>query len=571
MATDISKFSTAYKNIYNLLDRLRNRIIEEGDINYSRWKALGVTTTGSGASRVAKVASAASADKATKDGNGNVIASTYVSKTDASSVFPTTSSNNTFTKTNTFDGTTNFNGATNINGALKITVPLPDPITTDNLYGALRIHAPMTDGTYVQQYPIRFIGCDGVTGDTKQQTLVFGSYTGSTVISSGEGFSSGAQNGKAKILGTGSQEDVYLASDSEIHMWTGFGTNNNTGAGVKALHIAATGDVTLAKTLTVTGAETVNGALTVGGVSTLNGVTTHNADVRALNSSNVETWRINRAGAVTGITSVETSATVKGVKTVDGTKTTTWQLTNGGALSGITNLTLSGALSCKNVDSSSGSTVTRWSLGYTGNASFSGSLTVTGNATLNSALTVKGATTVAALTASGTVQGSGTSPKWSITNAGAASFASTLKVTGASTVAGLTASGTVKGSTDKWSITNAGAITAVSYNSTSDRRLKTNIEERSFSPLLLDKLSPCEYSFKSDPEGVKHVGLIAQDVEAILPEAVREDENGYKSIDYSAVTAMLVGIIKEQDKKIAALTDIVDILVAKAFDGEADV
>ena len=568
MATDISKFSTAYKNIYNLLDRIRNRLIEEGDINYSRWKALGVTTTGSGASRVAKVASASSADKATRDGNGNVIASTYVSRNDASSVFPTADGNTTFSGNNTFTGanTVKNGGSMLFSNVSSSSNPVAGQSTDINL----GFSGENTDGTAKTFDPF-FTFPSTSNGD-----IGFGIRGGSGAISIGAG--ENAKRVVSNLQVNGSTESLYLSADTEICFISG---NSNSevsdsdvvklkSRNISNLNTISGASLTLSGAATVGGAGTVNGALTVGGASTLNGVTTHNADIRALNSSNAETWRISRAGAVTGLTSVETSATVKGVKTVDGTKTTTWQLTNAGALTGITNLTISGALSCKNVDSSSGSTITRWALGSTGNASFTGTLTVTGNTTLNSALTVKGATTVAALTASGAVQGSGTSPKWSITAAGAASFASTLKVTGASTVAGLTASGTVKGSTDKWSITNAGAVTAVSYNSTSDRRLKTNIEERSFSPLLLDKLTPCEYSFKSDPEGVKHVGLIAQDVEAILPEAVREDENGYKSIDYSAVTAMLVGIIKEQDKKIAALTDIVDILVAKAFDGEAD-
>ena len=41
------------------------------------------------------------------------------------------------------------------------------------------------------------------------------------------------------------------------------------------------------------------------------------------------------------------------------------------------------------------------------------------------------------------------------------------------------------------------------------------------------------------------MGLIAQDVEKILPEVVSEDNEGYKSIAYSAVIPVLIEAIKE--------------------------
>ncbi len=48
-------------------------------------------------------------------------------------------------------------------------------------------------------------------------------------------------------------------------------------------------------------------------------------------------------------------------------------------------------------------------------------------------------------------------------------------------------------------------------------------------------------------------GLIAQEVEEILPELVRDDQDGYKAVDYQKVTAVLVEAIKEQQKEIEAL------------------
>ena len=43
-----------------------------------------------------------------------------------------------------------------------------------------------------------------------------------------------------------------------------------------------------------------------------------------------------------------------------------------------------------------------------------------------------------------------------------------------------------------------------------------------------------EYQEKEFPEG-RHYGFIAQDVEEVLPEVVRTDDNGEKAINYSAI------------------------------------
>ena len=49
-------------------------------------------------------------------------------------------------------------------------------------------------------------------------------------------------------------------------------------------------------------------------------------------------------------------------------------------------------------------------------------------------------------------------------------------------------------------------------------------------------------------------GFIAQDLEKIFPEMVFTDESGYKSIDYSRLTPLLVETIKEQQKQISRIS-----------------
>jgi hypothetical protein len=50
--------------------------------------------------------------------------------------------------------------------------------------------------------------------------------------------------------------------------------------------------------------------------------------------------------------------------------------------------------------------------------------------------------------------------------------------------------------------------------------------------------------------GGTNVGVLAQDVEAVLPEAVTTDESGYKSVRYHYLTALLIEAIKEQERTI---------------------
>ena len=49
------------------------------------------------------------------------------------------------------------------------------------------------------------------------------------------------------------------------------------------------------------------------------------------------------------------------------------------------------------------------------------------------------------------------------------------------------------------------------------------------------------------------IGFVAQDVEKLFPEMVFTDDAGYKSIDYSRLTPVLVETIKEQQQQINEL------------------
>ena len=58
----------------------------------------------------------------------------------------------------------------------------------------------------------------------------------------------------------------------------------------------------------------------------------------------------------------------------------------------------------------------------------------------------------------------------------------------------------------------------------------------------------------------RSTGLIAQDVQAVLPEAISEGDDGYLSVAYGNMVGLLVEAIKEQDSTINSLRNDVETL-----------
>ena len=94
------------------------------------------------------------------------------------------------------------------------------------------------------------------------------------------------------------------------------------------------------------------------------------------------------------------------------------------------------------------------------------------------------------------------------------------------------------------------------YTGESDERIKTNIKTIEYA---LDKtllLRGVEYNdFRIEPER-KRIGLISQEVELIIPEVVRTGEDGTKSIEYQNLVGLLIEAIKDQQKQINDLKNI---------------
>jgi len=93
----------------------------------------------------------------------------------------------------------------------------------------------------------------------------------------------------------------------------------------------------------------------------------------------------------------------------------------------------------------------------------------------------------------------------------------------------------------------------------SDARYKKNVKTIGNALEIIEKLEGVNFDWKYEEfpqyefEKDRQVGLIAQDVEKVLPEIVSEGSDGYYSVDYSRVAPVLIEAVKEQQKKIESL------------------
>ena len=85
-------------------------------------------------------------------------------------------------------------------------------------------------------------------------------------------------------------------------------------------------------------------------------------------------------------------------------------------------------------------------------------------------------------------------------------------------------------------------------------RLKDNVKNISNPIEKLNKLNGCEFDWNSGVHEGKHdVGVIAQEVEAVIPEAVGEGSDGIKSVAYDKLVPLLIESVKEQQAMIQEL------------------
>jgi len=127
---------------------------------------------------------------------------------------------------------------------------------------------------------------------------------------------------------------------------------------------------------------------------------------------------------------------------------------------------------------------------------------------------------------------------------------------GGATVTSLTVTN-LGGSNDTYTgdgTVNSFTISPGGIFSSSDIRLKENIEDI---PQALDRLSLVEgksYTFKSDQEQEVHYGVIAQDIQKLFPQLVHQNEDGFLSVNYLELIPVLIEALKQQQSTIEQLS-----------------
>ena len=90
--------------------------------------------------------------------------------------------------------------------------------------------------------------------------------------------------------------------------------------------------------------------------------------------------------------------------------------------------------------------------------------------------------------------------------------------------------------------------TAMSYSS--DKRLKDIIGENLDAMDKINRIKVYNYTFKKDDLKTPHVGVIAQELQKVFPNAVTKDENGYLQIRHEDMFFTMINALKELDAKI---------------------
>lgn len=122
------------------------------------------------------------------------------------------------------------------------------------------------------------------------------------------------------------------------------------------------------------------------------------------------------------------------------------------------------------------------------------------------------------------------------------------------------------------------AVSATSYLTTSDNRLKQDVKEIAGISDKLYKLEPVSYRLKplvvisetidetiKTDEQIKdsyqtrvQYGFIAQEVQKVFPNLVAEDDDGMLAVDYIGLIPVLVDAIQNQQKQIEYLNEIIE-------------
>jgi len=118
-------------------------------------------------------------------------------------------------------------------------------------------------------------------------------------------------------------------------------------------------------------------------------------------------------------------------------------------------------------------------------------------------------------------------------------------------------------------INSGGYIYAPGFFTSSDARLKKDIQPlQDVLPDVL-KLNGYTYYWKNNKDTTQQIGVLAQELQKAYPQLVATDKNGMLSVNYMGLVPVLLTAIKEQQKEIGDLTQrlekIETVLKSKSF------
>jgi hypothetical protein len=291
--------------------------------------------------------------------------------------------------------------------------------------------------------------------------------------------------------GVGIGENLYVGGNT-TYTGTVSITNTTQSTSTTTGSLTVSGGVGIVKNLNVGGILTVTGLLDAN-----NGATIDNVQIGVTGDNEIDTstgnLTIDSAG---GTTTIDDNVSITGIATVTGL-----------------------------LDANGGASIDNIQIGITGDNEID---TSTGNLTIDSA-------------------GGTTTLDDNVSVTGTLSVSSTLSVNGNSTLG--------NDSSDITTVNGELRVTQdITAFYTSDQRLKDNVIaiEDSLAKVLSISGNTYTWNEKSGKEG-NDVGVIAQEILEVLPEAVTTRDNGYLAVDYHKIVPLLVEAIKELSAKVENL------------------
>jgi len=163
----------------------------------------------------------------------------------------------------------------------------------------------------------------------------------------------------------------------------------------------------------------------------------------------------------------------------------------------------------------------------------------------------------------GKTTGTGSAGYFQIDNAGSNAYALHVKSNGQR------ATVRIDRSSAQYSLEVGGVINCESVNTYSDCRWKTNITQITDALASVLNMRGVLYEWKAEeyPEKQfstkRQIGVIAQEIESVVPELVTTDESGYKSVSYQQIIPVLIEAIKEQQSIIENQQTQIDFLMSR--------